>query len=229
MPGPLREARFVSRLNRFAALVTCEGKQTLAHVPNSGRLRELLDPDNPVLLAPPRLSAHRKTEYDLALVDAGGVLVSIDARLPPKLLAESLERGALPEFSGYATISSEVTLGESRIDLALSGEGRTCYLEAKSVTLVERGVALFPDAPTVRGRKHLETLTQAVRQGYRGTVAFVIQRSDAHELVPNEAADPQFCRALQSAAERGVEVYAYRCGVTREEIEIVDAVPVRLK
>ena len=99
---------------------------------------------------------------------------------------------------------------------------------SKSVTLVKGGVGLFPDAPTERGRKHLATLERAVRRGHRGAVAFVILRPDARAFNPNRTADPLFSEALISVKKRGVEVYAYRCDVSRTRIAISENVPVRL-
>jgi sugar fermentation stimulation protein A len=227
LPLGLREATFVSRANRFVAVTRLGGAETPAHLANSGRLRELLRPGIRVMLAP-AAGAHRRTAYDLLLVEARGVLVSTDARLPNHLLAEAIDAGRLPELAGYAHLRREVPFQGSRLDFLLSGERGRLYLEAKSVTLVEGGTALFPDAPTERGRKHLAALVSAVEQGHRAAAAFVIQRPDARELVPNEAADPLFCDALREAARRGVETYAYRCRVSRREIEIAGSVPVRL-
>ena len=157
-----------------------------------------------------------------------GVLVSVDSRLPNALLQEAIDAGSLPEFAGYDHLLREVTFSDSRLDMVLTSELGRCYIEAKSVTLVEAGTGLFPDAHTERGRKHMSTLVEAWKQGHRAAVVFVIQRPDAQEFSPNEAADPRFCRSLRNAAQLGVEVYAYRCRVSRQEIEIADAVPVRL-
>ena len=229
-PG-LVEAVFVSRLNRFAALMRCGRREVVVHVANSGRMRELLRPENPMFVAPapPEALARRKTAYDLALVQVGDVLVSADARLPNALLREAIEAGRVPAFAGYDEARAEVTMGDSRVDLRLSGAPGTCYVEVKSVTLVERGVGLFPDAPTTRGRKHVLALREeAVMRGSRAAVVFVIQRPDAEALSPNLPADPEFCDALQGAAEAGVEVYAFRCAVSRSEATLADEVPVRL-
>ena len=224
----LVEATFISRPNRFVARMRKGGRVVLAHVANSGRLQELLDPRNKMLLAPVADRGRRKTRYDLALVEVDGVLVSADARLPNALVREAIEAGCLPELGGFDRIAQEVTFEDSRLDLVLSGRAGACYVEVKSVTLVRDGVALFPDAPTVRGRKHLLSLGRAVRQGHRAAVVFVIQRSDASSFSPNETADPEFYRALRDAAKGGVEAYAYRCAVDRTSVEISDAVPVRL-
>lgn len=151
----LVEARFVRRLNRFAALMDCQGARVQVHIANSGRLAELLSRENRMFLAPADTHTGRKTAFDLTLVEVGGVLVSVDARAPNSLLQEAVERGVLTELSGYDTAAREVRYHDSRLDMMLTRPGETCYVEAKSVTLVEGGVARFPDAPTERGRKHV--------------------------------------------------------------------------
>ena len=148
--------------------------------------------------------------------------------MPPLLVQEAIEQGRLPQFSGYNEIVREATYGESRLDLLLKGQHSTCYIETKSVTLVVDEVGLFPDAPTIRGAKHVASLARAVREGHRASVIFVVQREDAEGMAPNDAADPPFGAALHKAAKQGVEAYAYRCQVTNKEIRIADEIPVRL-
>lgn len=228
LPSDLREATFVERVNRFAARLVCDGREVTAHVANSGRLEELLRPENPMFLSPAPHGTDRRTQFDLVLVEVGGTLGSADARLPNRLLKEAIESGRVPEFAGYESIRQEVTYGESRIDLLLSGSQGSCYIEVKSVTLVEAGVGRFPDAPTERGRKHVQSLLRAIGEDHRAAAVFVIQRADAHALTPNRPADPEFCDALREAAARGVETYAYRCAVSRSRIELSGRVPVRL-
>ena len=181
-----------------------------------------------MLVAPAPPGTSRKTDYDLTLVNANGVMVSADALLPNGLLREAIEADRLPEFVGYDRIQREVPLHDSRIDLMLSGPVGRLYIEAKSVTLVENGVGLFPDAPTERGRRHVLCLEKAVRQGHRAAVVFVIQRGDARSFAPNVPADPRFGEAMRNAVSAGLEAYAYRCAVTRAGVDISDPVPVRL-
>jgi sugar fermentation stimulation protein A len=220
-------ATFIKRDNRFRVTVRVEGHPVWAHLPNSGRLMELLVPGRRVLLktaqAPGRLTA-----YDLLMVDLDRILVSIDARLPSRLLDESLRVGRLEEFAGYSEVRREVTYGQSRLDLVLEGgpDGGRCFIEAKSVTLVEDGVALFPDAPTQRGRRHLGELARARAEGHRAAVVFVVQRDDATCFSPHDEADPAFGQALREAAQAGVEVYAYKCWVSEREIVLNAPLPV---
>lgn len=225
-PG-LVEGRFLVRVNRFAALVDVGGKEVLVHVANSGRMHELLAPDYRVLLKPAR-GEHRKTQYDLALIDLGFAIASADARLPNALVAEALESGRLPQFGGYPEVRREVTFGESRLDLMLRGPRGSCYLETKSVTLVEDGVGLFPDAPTSRGVKHMKSLAHAVDAGHRAAAIFVVQRDDAGSFAPHDIADPEFGQALRRALDAGVEAFAYNCRVTERSIELADILPIKL-
>ena len=220
----LEEGFFITRLNRFAALAEVAGRKEMVHVANSGRLRELFEPGRRLLLAPAP-GDHRKTHYDLALVDLGHTLVSADARLPNALVAEALAAGMLEPFVQYPEVRREVTYGDSRLDLALEGPAGRGYLE----TMVEDGgMALFPDAPTTRGVKHLYTLMQAKAEGHQAAAIFVVQRSDAACLSPHDESDPDFGKALREAKEAGVDVLAYRCAVTPEQISLADPIPVRL-
>ncbi len=224
----LVEGRFIKRLNRFAALVDVDRREYLAHVPNSGRMGELLVPGCRALLAPVPAGAARKTAYDLALVDiGGGALCSVDARLPNKLMAEAMAEGRLPPFAAYPEAHPEQAFGESRLDFLLTGPEGSCYVETKSVTLVEDGVGLFPDAPTLRGVKHLHSLMEAVEAGHRAAVVFVIQRGDVGAFTPHYAADPLLGATLRRAAEAGVSVYAYRCAVDEGSVSLGDMVGVR--
>lgn len=227
LPPGLVAATVVRRLNRFAVEVALPGGLTVAHLPNSGRLRELLAPGTPALLVP-RSQSGRKTAFDLLLVRPGESWVSADARLPNALAREALESGAIRPLAGLAVLRSEVPFGGSRVDFLLAGRGRRCLLETKSVTLVEDGVALFPDAPTARGTRHVRGLAAARAQGLEAAVLFVVQRPDALEFRPHEEADPAFARALREAAAAGVMVMAYGCQVSPEEARIAAPLPVRL-
>ncbi|MBM3941801.1 MAG: DNA/RNA nuclease SfsA [SAR202 cluster bacterium] len=224
----LVEGRFLRRLNRFAAEAEIDGKTELVHVANSGRMRELLVAGNRILLRPVAADAARKTRYDLALVDLGWALASADARLPNALVAEAIEQRRLSPFVQFTQITREVTFGESRLDLMLTGPQGRCYIETKSVTLVEQGVGLFPDAPTIRGVRHLGSLEQVLTAGHRAAVIFVVQREDAKAFAPHDQADPALGYALRHAVAAGVEAYAYRCRVSAQEITLADPLEVRL-
>ena len=222
----LVEARFIRRVNRFLALVELDGREEGVHVANSGRLRELFLPGAQVWLKPAP-GEGRKTAYDLALVEADGTLVSADARLPNSLVAEAVADGTLEDAEAPSSILRESTFGESRFDLLLEEDnGGKRYVEVKSVTLVEKGVGLFPDSPTLRGAKHLNTLAEAVRVGHRASVVFVIQRPDATAFAANEPADPALADALRHATACGVDAYAYNCIVSRREVRLDRRLPI---
>lgn len=222
------EATFVARDNRFRTTVELRsGRSVWAYLPNSGRLRELLQPGKLVFLRPVA-SPGRKTAFDLVLVAVGEALVSTDARLPNVLVEEAVREGRLSPFEGYEVVRREVQYGSSRLDLALERRGRRCFVEVKSVTLVRDGLALFPDAPTVRGRRHVEELQRAVGEGKRAAVVFAVQREGASAFAANEEADPDFAYALCRAVEAGVEVYAHACRVSRCEVRLDRPLEVKL-
>jgi sugar fermentation stimulation protein A len=225
--GPVLDGRFIDKRNRFVARVEVAGAIVEAHVPTSSRMRELLTPGARVLVAD-RRHALRATPFDLLMTYYGDTLVSVDSRVPNRLLDRLLRAGALPPFAEWTYQRPEVTLGESRLDFLLARDGRRCWIEAKSVTLVEDGVARFPDAPTARGARHLGELTAAREAGDRAAAVFVIQRADAAVFTPNRPLDPHFADTLADARRRGVEVYAFATVVTPEAIMLGPAVPVRL-
>jgi len=227
-PEPLLPAEFVRRENRFRATLLLNGSPVAAHLANSGRLGELLVPGAPCYVSR-ATNPNRKTGYDLRLVTYDSTLVSVDARLPNPLFADALQQRALAEFIGYTQWRGEVRRGQSRLDFLLTGPmDERLWVEVKSVTLVENGVALFPDAPTIRGRKHLAELTSAVKAGERAAVVFVVQRPDARFFAPHLTADPAFAQALSQAAAAGVLVQAYTCRVSLSSIEIARAIPISL-
>lgn len=228
LPSGLVEGAFVMRRNRFAADVVVKGTLAIAHVPNSGRMLELLVPGRVVLLSPALAGVRRRTSYDLLLVRYQGRWVGVDSRIPPALAVAAWQQGIIPPLSAYTQVTREVRVGQSRIDLLLQGREGRCYVEVKSVNLVQDGVALFPDAPTERGVRHLAELVEMRAEGHRSAMVFAIQRDDAQAFAPYEAADSRFARALGAAADAGVEVYAIACRVTPERITPVGQVPVRL-
>jgi sugar fermentation stimulation protein A len=199
-----------------------------AHLPNSGRLTELLTPGRACWLAEFADAPQRKTRYDLKLVEYAGVLVSVDARLPNPLFAEAVTAGWLEPFRGYDHATREVQRGRSRLDFRLSGPEGVCWAEIKSVTLVEDGIARFPDAPTLRGARHLRELTAAVHQGEQAAAVFVVQRPDARRFAPHDQADAAFGAALREAAGAGVGVHAWTCVVSTQAITITTQIPVEL-
>jgi sugar fermentation stimulation protein A len=222
-----RAGRFVERVNRFVARVIVGGREVLAHVPSSGRMAELLYPGAQVYVLA-KGGAPRKTPVDLILARQKGVLVSVDARLPNRLVCRSLEEGRFPFFPKAVEVEQEVNFGSSRMDFRIKNGGETCFLEVKSVTLVQDGRAIFPDAPTSRGTRHLAELALARQEGHRAIALFIVQRNDAHSFSPNWETDRDFAAGLVQAAAAGVEVYAYDCTVTLEGVSLGVELPVVL-
>ena len=215
----VEKARFLARLNRFIAHVDLEGRTEVCHVKNTGRCRELLVPGAAVYLERSGNPA-RKTKYDLIAVEKGPLLINMDAQAPNKVFGEWAAAGRfLPEVT---VIRPEYTWEDSRFDFRLETPAGPCFVEVKGVTLEENGRALFPDAPTERGVKHLRGLARAVEQGYRAAVFFVVQMKGPKSFSPNDATHPAFGEALRRAAAAGVEIYAYDCRVTPSSL-VLDA------
>lgn len=230
LPKPLVSAQFLRRLNRFAISAKLkDGKIVTAHLPNSGRLKEVLRSGNKFWLVRKK-SPNRRTEFDAVLAKDGNALVSIDARLPPKLLLEGIELGIVEEFGKVIAWQTEVRCSDHRLDLKLVNDAsQVWWVETKSVTLVVDGIALFPDAPTLRGREHLKLLANLAKGGEKAAVAFVVQRNDAKCFAPNKSADPEFAQTLKEAINSGVEVLAYKCQLSFKSLRISEQVPLRFK
>ncbi|MCG0276230.1 MAG: DNA/RNA nuclease SfsA [Thermosediminibacteraceae bacterium] len=218
---------FEKRLNRFVASVKIKNKSHKVHVPNSGRLAELLIPGARVILRKADNPA-RKYPYDLIMVYSDDILVSIDSTLPAKLLAAELSKDKLFDVS-YEFVKTEVSYGKSRFDIGLGKNGEIFYfIEVKGVTLVEKRRAFFPDAPTERGARHMLELAKAKKEGYGAGVFFIVQREDADMFSPNDSMDRNFGEALRIAVKAGVEVFAYNCLVSRDEILLFKPLPVKI-
>ena len=221
--GEIVKGTFISRPNRFIAHVEVDGADTVVHVKNTGRCRELLVPGVTVYLEK-GTAPHRKTPYDLVSVEKGKRLVNMDAQAPNKAFAEFART-----FDPVATaVHSEVVYGQSRLDFCLETPEGLHYVEVKGVTLENDGHVTFPDAPTERGIKHLHELMHAVEEGHRATVFFVVQMENVVDFGPNDEHHAAFGAALREAAAAGVNVAAYECHVTPETMEITKAVPVAL-
>lgn len=221
--GEIITGTFVARPNRFIAHVRLQGEEVVCHVKNTGRCRELLRPGVRVWLEK-GTNPNRKTAYDLVTVEKDGRLVNMDAQAPNRIFGEwanNLEPGII-------RVCPEVFFEDSRLDFLLETEQGKHYVEVKGVTLEENGHVLFPDAPTERGVRHLHTLIRAVEQGYRATVFFVVQMADVLAFSPNDKTHPEFGQALRKAAAAGVQVLAYTCRVTPEEVTIDCPIPVIL-
>jgi sugar fermentation stimulation protein A len=221
----IKQARFLSRPNRFIAHVDLAGQQEIAHVKNTGRCKELLVPGATVFVQKID-SPSRKTQYDLIAVYKGNRLINMDSQAPNKVFADYVRAGNL--FENVTLMKPEARYQGSRFDFYLEAGGRKIFVEVKGVTLEENGVVLFPDAPTERGVKHLEELCEALTEGYEAYVVFVVQMKNVLYFTPNDETHEAFGNALRKAARAGVNVLAIDCEITGNSIVAENFVEVRL-
>jgi len=224
---PLLPGTLIKRYKRFLADIALDdGTAVTVHCPNSGSMKGCATPGSRVFISS-SANPGRKFPFTWELVESDGFWAGINTALPNRLTREAIENGTVVELQGYETIRSEVAYGEhSRIDLLLESPRQRCFVEVKNVTLVENGRALFPDAVTSRGQKHLNELMRVVREGDRGVIFFTVQRGDGRSVSPADAIDPEYGRLLRLAMTNGVEAFAYRASVTPEEIRLTERLPV---
>lgn len=220
------KGKFIERPNRFIAYVEIEGKREVCHVKNTGRCKELLIPGREVYLTRSDNPA-RKTAYDLIAVQKGERLINMDSQLPNAAAFEWLM--ARKDEFGIDKLKREVSHGSSRFDLwGAKKDGQEFFIEVKGVTLEDKGVVRFPDAPTERGVKHVEELAKCVEEGYKAAVLFVIQMEDVKWFGPNWTTHAAFGEALIKAEKAGVMIKAVRCMVKPDEMYILSGVEVKL-
>ena len=222
--GEVKAGRFIARPNRFIAHVDIDGVETVCHVKNTGRCRELLVPNARVYLEK-GTNPNRKTAWDLIAVEKGDMLINMDSQAPNKVFAEFART-----YDPLAVeVRGEYSFGNSRLDFCLThNDGTRHFVEVKGVTLERGGHAFFPDAPTERGVKHLHELMEAVRQGHHASVFFVVKMAQVQDFAPNDETHPAFGAALREAAAAGVNVVAYACRVAPDRLVIDHPIPVRL-
>ncbi len=225
--GKVIEARFLRRVNRFTAFVELNGQEEMVHVKNTGRCKELLIEGARVFLEEAD-KEERKTKYSLIAVYKENMLVNMDSQAPNQMAAEAMAEGKIEEIGEVDFLKREVKYGNSRFDLYYQKDAKKGFVEVKGVTLEEDDIAMFPDAPTERGTKHLRELIKAKEEGYEAAVLFVIQMKGLREFRPNEARDRKFTEALRDAAEVGVKILAYDCGVEIGKVWIEEKMPVKL-
>jgi sugar fermentation stimulation protein A len=224
--GAIIEGRFLSRPNRFLVEALVDGQVVQAHLADRGRLRETLIADARLLLAH-QPGPKRATAYQAVAAYVGERLASIDTTLPNRLIEAALRAQAISPFGEYPHVRREAVVGASRFDFLLEGPTGRCLLEVKSAGLIIDGVALFPDAPTDRGRRHLRELADLALQGQRCAVLFVAQGS-ATAVAMHTAIDPRFAEELARAQADGLEVYAYSCPLNPTGIELGQPIPVQM-
>jgi len=247
----IHAARFIVRPNRFIARVSVDGGEETVHVKNTGRCKELLLPGCTVYLEG-SANTRRKTKYDLVAVEKTRpgqppLLINMDSQAPNKVFGEWMAAGLGAELGlpKPTLLRPETTWGNSRFDfyweVSCGGKERHCgtpetgnspvrrgFIEVKGCTLEEDGLALFPDAPTERGVKHLRELTACHEAGYEAAVCVVVQMGGMTAFSPNDRTHPEFGSALREAAQAGVKVLAVECAVTPDSLTITAPIPVRL-
>ncbi|WP_103763390.1 DNA/RNA nuclease SfsA [Roseovarius confluentis] len=228
---PLEPATLIRRYKRFLADIRlADGREVTAHCANPGSMMGLAD-EGMRIWVEPNDDPKKKLNYGWRLVDHGhGHFTGVDTSLPNKALKAALMAGDIPELAAYDTVLPEQKYGEnSRIDFLLRGADLPdAYVEVKSVTLSrEQGLAEFPDSVTARGAKHLHELAEMARAGHRAMLFYLVQRTDCTRLTVAADIDPTYAEALVMARLAGVEVLAYDCAITPEEVEIRRTLPLR--
>lgn len=219
---------FINRPNRFEAYVEIHGVETVVHVPNTGRCKEILIPGCEVILREEN-NPTRKTKFDLIAAYKGDKLINIDSSIPNKVVEEALLNGKINRLNMYEVIEREKTFGDSRFDFRLKNrDGDEYFLEVKGATLEEEGFVTFPDAPTERGRKHLNGLVEVKKTEKGAGVLFLIQMAGAKEFSPSDKTDRKFGDALRRAAASGVDVFAYDCILGENYITLNKEIPINL-
>ena len=222
----IKRARFINRPNRFIANIEIDGQRELCHVKNTGRCKELLTEGAKIYVQELDCS-RRKTKYDLIAVYKGDRLINIDSQAPNKVFHEYLLNGQL--FQNIKLIKSERKYKTSRFDFYIETDDKKVFIEVKGVTLEENGVAMFPDAPTERGIKHIKELSDCLDYGYEAYICFIIQMKDVLCFTPNYKMQKEFGESLEKAKKKGVNIVAIDCEVTKNSISTRNTVDVILK
>lgn len=221
----IHKGKFLSRPNRFIANVEIDGKAEVCHVKNTGRCKELLIEGCTVWLEHSD-SASRKTAFDLVAVEKGDRLINMDSQAPNKAVGEWL-REKNPFGEGFS-VYPEKKYGNSRFDFYLESHDRKIFMEVKGCTLEKDGVVLFPDAPTLRGVKHIKELSHCLDEGYESYIMILVQMSDVKYFTPNYDTHPEFGEALEKASQKGVKILCYDCNVTHDSMTVGKPVKVKL-
>ncbi|MCK5349623.1 MAG: DNA/RNA nuclease SfsA [Desulfobacula sp.] len=220
----------IQRYKRFLADIELDtGEKVTAHCPNSGSMKGCAIPGSQVWLSVSD-NPKRKYKHTWELIKVPETMIGINTLVPNKLVKQSIENGLIQELSGYDRVKAEVkTSSHTRLDLLLENEAEEkCYVEIKNCTLVEEGTAMFPDAVTVRGQKHLDELEHLVSLGHRGIIFFLIQRMDAKAFKPAAMIDKVYAEKLKKVVENGVEIIVRDTVINTQVIRIRNIVPVHL-
>ncbi|MBI1362996.1 MAG: DNA/RNA nuclease SfsA [Proteobacteria bacterium] len=228
--APLIHGTFLKRYKRFFVDAQLpDGTTVTAHCPNTGSMLGLMGNDYGVYLSPAD-NPERKLRYTLEMIDVGTSLVGVNTSRPNAIVADAVATGLIPELTGYATLEREKKYGKnSRIDILLNDPAKgTCFIEVKNTTLREGNAALFPDAVTSRGLKHLEELMAERKAGNRVVMFYLVQRSDCDYFSVADTIDPAYGKTLRQAVAEGLEIMAYSCKLNATAITVDKKLEVRL-
>jgi sugar fermentation stimulation protein A len=218
----------IKRVKRFLADVRLDdGTEVVAHCTNSGSMKSCLENGAEVYLTPVT-DPKRRTKFTWEMIKINGNWVGINTANPNKLAFEAISAGLIPELSGYTNVKREVVFGDSRFDVYAENETEKCFVEVKNVSLKEGKYALFPDAVTTRGQKHLKTLMEVKAIGIRAVMLYIVQRTDVEVFAPAREIDPEYARVLKQAVNAGVEVIVLQVEVTPEGIYLKKKLPVEI-
>lgn len=219
----------VKRYKRFLADVILEdGTEVTVHCTNSGSMKSCLENGAEVWLSP-ATDPKRKTKFTWEMIKINGGWVGINTGNPNKLAFEAIRQGKIPGLENFCLVKREVKFGDSRFDIYAENEHEKCFIEVKNVTLKEGRYALFPDAVTSRGLKHLKTLIEVKQSGIRAVMLYIVQRSDVEIFAPAAEIDPQYAEMLKNAIKNGVEVIPVQAKITPKEIQLAKILPVEIK
>ena len=228
--GPLINAIFIERPNRFITIIEIGGKKHKSHLPDPGRLKELLIPGVYLLVRPAPENKKRSTAFTTIMVNLKGQWISLVSTLPNQFVKYSFQNKCIPIFQRYKLVKPEIAIRNHRLDFLLSNKsGKNFFLEVKSVTFVEDGIAKFPDAVTIRGMNHAKILTGLVKEGEFAGILFVCQRPDATLFEPMWDRDPMFSNVLFNAYKMGVKVWCITLNISKTEISFNKEIPVNFK
>ncbi len=227
---PLKQGALIKRYKRFLADIKLpDSSRITVHCPNSGSMLACSEPGSPVCYSRSD-NPKRKYPHTLEMVHNGKTWIGVNTSRTNRIVAEAIENKQIKELNHFESIRREVkTSAESRLDLLLEGGEKQTYIEVKNCSLAENGWALFPDAVTARGTKHLRELARLVNLGHRGVIFFLVQRLDCNGFSPAAAIDSVYADTLVEVQLKGVEILAYQAEVTTVSIEIVRSLPVRLE
>jgi len=228
-PIKLEQGLLIRRYKRFLADVErSDGSKLTIHCPNSGSMRSCSAPGSLICFSTSD-NPKRKYPHTLEMVKVNGSWVGVNTSLTNALVAEAIAAGTIAELTDIETIQREVRTSEgNRLDLLVIAGGKKCYIEVKNCSLVENDCALFPDAVTSRGTKHLNELARLVEAGYTGIIFYLVQRGDAMRFEPAVTIDPLYAATLVEVYRKGVQILVYQAEVTPESIEVVRSLPFSL-